>query len=89
MLCRSNVGSANTRAIKKALAGKVESVTVKSSGYCGGYAEVHHEEIEPVMFARDTLVKAGFVVGDIKTYKGLGYSVFFVEPKSTTKGKAA
>jgi hypothetical protein len=35
------------------------------------------------------LVKAGFVVNDIKTYKALGYSVFYVEPKSVTKGAAA
>lgn len=88
-LSRSNVGSANTRAIKKALAGLVESVTVKSSGYTGGYAWVSCSEVEPVMFARDILVKAGFVVDEIKSYKNLGESGFGVEPKSTTKGAAA
>lgn len=88
-LSRSNVGSANTRAINKALAGKVDGVTVKSSGYTGGYAGVSAPEPEPLMFARDILTKAGFVVSEIKAYKNLGYSVFGVEPKSTTKGAAA
>lgn len=88
-LSRSNVGSANTRAIKKALADRLASVTVKSSGYTGGYAEVTAPEVEPLMFAREILVKAGFKVSEIKTYKNLGYSVFGVEPKSTSKGVAA
>lgn len=88
-LSRSNVGSANTRAIKKALAGKGEGVTVKSSGYTGGYAEVNCAEMGLLTLARDILVEAGFVVSEIATYKYLGKSAFGVEPKSTTKGAAA
>lgn len=86
---RSNIGSANTKAIKKALAGNADGVTVKSSGYTGGYAWVSSAEVVPVMFARDILVKAGFVVDKIKTYKNLGESGFCVEPKSERKEAAA
>ena len=68
---RTNTASANTRAIRKALAGKVENVTVKSYDYCGGGGEVVSKEIESLMSAREILMSAGFTVSAIKTYSAL------------------
>lgn len=76
---RTNSASANTRAIRKALAGKVSGVTVKSFDYCGGAGEVSAKEMEPLMLARAILVaEGGFTVTEIKTFSALEPR-FFVE----------
>lgn len=70
--CRTNMASANTRAIRKALAGRIESVTVKSYDYCNGAGEVSAKEIEPLMSARQILIDTSkFDVTEIKTYSVL------------------
>lgn len=74
---RTNTASANTRAIRKALAGKVETVTVKSYDYCGGGGEVVGE-IEALMSARAVLIDAGFTVSAINTFSALDPR-FYVE----------
>jgi len=78
---RTNNASANTRAIRKALAGRVENVIVKSYDYCGGGGEVRSKEIESLMSARAILMQAGFTVTEIKTYSALD-PCFFVERKT-------
>ena len=79
--CRTNTASANTRAIRKALAGRVESVKVKSDDYCGGGGEVVCKEIEPLMSARQILIETGlFNVTAIKTFSVLEPR-FYVEKK--------
>lgn len=79
--CRTNTASANTRAIRKALAGRAESVTIKSHDYCGGAGEVSAKEIAPLMSARQTLIDTGlFNVTEIKTYSAIEPR-FFVEKK--------
>lgn len=80
MICkgRSNTASANSRAVRKALAGRVENVTVKSYDYCGGSGEVVSKEIESLMSARAILMSAGFKVSEIKTFSALDPR-FYVE----------
>lgn len=68
---RNNSASANTRAIRKALAGRVDNVTVNSYDYCGGAGEVSGKEIESLMSAREILKSAGFTVSEIKTFSAL------------------
>lgn len=75
---RSNTASANTRAIRKALAGRVETVTVKSYDFCQGAGEVSGE-IEALMSARQILSEAGcFKLSEIKTFSAL-QPRFYVE----------
>lgn len=80
MLCkgRNNTASANSRAVRKALAGRVENVTVKSYDYCGGGGEVVSKEIESLMSARAILIEAGFKVSKIETFSALDPR-FYVE----------
>ena len=68
---RTNTAAANTRAIRKTLAGRVLNVTVKSFDYCSGGGEVVSTEIESLMSARKILMDAGFTVTNIKTYSAL------------------
>lgn len=84
MLCRSNLGSANTRKINKALGSLKQSVSVKSMGYCGGGSAitVPAGEIEILSTARAIVMEAGFNVSEIKTYKNLNESTFFAERKA-------
>lgn len=77
---RTNTASATTRYIKKALAGRIETVRVKSYDYCGGGGEVSGE-IEALMSARQILMESGFEVSTIKTYSNIP-CCFFVEPKA-------
>lgn len=77
---RTNTASATTRYIKKALAGRIETVKIQSFDYCGGGGEVSGE-IEALMSARQILMEAGFTVSNIKAYKNIP-CCFFVEPKS-------
>ncbi|PUE09022.1 hypothetical protein B9Z51_08815 [Limnohabitans sp. T6-5] len=67
---RSNKGAALTRKANKALKGRVESATVKCSGY-GASGEVYANEIEPLMSARQILVEAGIPCSPIQTFKML------------------
>jgi len=77
---RTNTASATTRYIKKALAGRIETVKVKSDDYCGGGGTVSGE-IEALMSARQILMEAGFEVSEIKTFSAIP-SCFFVKPKA-------
>lgn len=80
---RSNTASANTRAIRKALDGKVSNVTVKSMDFCGGAGEVISKEIESLMSARKILVDSGlFNVTPIKTFSRLEPR-FYVERRGS------
>ncbi len=82
---RSNIGAALTRKANKALKGKVESVTVKCSGYFGGGGDVSAAEIEPLMFARQILVEVGIECSQIKTYKNIEPR-FYIQTKSKATG---
>ena len=78
---RSNVGAALTRKVRKALAGRVESVTVKCSGFFDGGGEVWGKEIEPLMAARQILLEAGGIeCSPIKTWTALP-PCFYIAPK--------
>jgi hypothetical protein len=69
-LCRSNLGSANTRKINKALGELKQSVTVKSFGFGrgGSSISVPPGEIEILMTARAIIKREGFEVSKIETY---------------------
>lgn len=83
---RSNVGAALTRKANKALAGRVESVKVKSYGYsnmeCG---EVSGQELEPLMSARQILIEAGIDCSPINTqFKNIGPRFYIQFTKKET-----
>ena len=85
-LSRSNVGSALTRKANKALRGRVESVTVKCSGFFNGCGEVTGDEIEPLMAARQILTDAGIYCSDIKTqYKYIGLRFYIAPTKEASE----
>jgi hypothetical protein len=77
---RSNTGSALTRKARKALAGRVEAVTVKSDGYGHG-GEVFSTEIESLMSARQILIDAGLTCTDIKIYKAIAPRFYIQFPE--------